>query len=177
MCRIILVLGGARSGKSAFALMKASALPGTRAFIATAEALDDEMRTRVAAHRRERGNDWETFEEPVEIASLIGGAAAGRDVVIVDCLTLWVSNLMMRSLPFHPHVERLLSALSCRQTGVLYVVSNEVGLGLIPDNPLGREYRDNIGYLNAQVASVATDVYFLAAGIPMKIKETRSDSN
>ena len=166
-----MILGGARSGKSSYALKEASAIPGKKAFIATAEALDDEMRDRIEKHRKERGNDWYTFEEPVDIASLIERIKNEYDVVIVDCLTLWVSNIMLRGLPFTESADNLAEAVSDYTTGTLYIVSNEVGLGLVPESPIGRQYRDNIGYLNARMAGIATEVYFMAAGIPLKIKE------
>ncbi len=172
MRKRVLILGGARSGKSTFALREASLLKGKKAFIATAEALDDEMKNRIENHRRERGEDWHTFEEPVEVPSLIRKIASGYDIILIDCLTLWVSNIMVRGLPFEQHVDEFIRAMSDEAPDLLYIVSNEVGLGLVPETPLGREYRDNIGHLNAKVAGASTDVYFLAAGIPMKIKET-----
>ncbi len=174
MHRTLLILGGARSGKSSLALREASLVPGEKAFVATAEALDDEMKARIGNHRRERGPEWKTFEEPVEIPSLIRKIGPAYGVVLIDCLTLWVSNIMMRGLSLERYEEDLVGTLSDPGGPALTcIVSNEVGLGLVPESPMGREYRDNLGRLNARVASVATDVYFLAAGIPMKIKEKR----
>jgi len=174
MRRTVLILGGARSGKSSFALREASLVPGEKAFVATAEALDDEMKARIGNHQKERGLEWETFEEPVEVPSVIRRIGPARGVVLIDCLTLWVSNIMMRGLPLDRYEEGLVDALSDPGGApLIYIVSNEVGLGLVPESPMGREYRDNLGRLNARVASAATDVYFLAAGIPMKIKEMR----
>ncbi len=172
MRKRILILGGARSGKSSFALSAASAAKGEKAFVATAEALDDEMMARIANHRNERAADWRTFEEPVELPSLIKKIGPEHGVILIDCLTLWVSNVMVRHLSIEGYAARLIEAISDDAVPLLYIVSNEVGLGLVPETPLGREYRDNIGRLNARVASAATDVYFMAAGIPMKIKET-----
>ncbi len=172
MRKRILILGGARSGKSTFALREASASEGPKAFVATAEALDDEMKTRIANHQRERGKDWRTYEEPVEVPALVRKLAPEQGIILIDCLTLWVSNLMMRQLPFGQYIDELVEAISDDVPGLLYIVSNEVGLGLVPETPLGRDYRDNIGRLNASVAAAATDVYFMAAGIPMRIKET-----
>jgi len=173
MLRTVLILGGARSGKSSFALREASRAPGEKAFVATAEALDDEMEKRIVNHRRERGQEWNTFEEPLEIPSLIRRIGPTHGVVLIDCLTLWVSNIMMRALSPDRYEEDLVDALSAPVGAPLtLIVSNEVGLGLVPESPMGREYRDNLGRLNARVAAAATDVYFLAAGIPMKIKET-----
>jgi len=172
MRKRVLILGGARSGKSTFALREASLVKGKKAFIATAEALDDEMKVRIENHRKERGKGWHTFEEPVEVPSLIRKIASGHGIILIDCLTLWVSNIMMRGLPFKQHADEFIRAMSYEAPDLLYIVSNEVGLGLVPETPLGREYRDNIGHLNAKAARASTDVYFLAAGIPMKIKET-----
>ena len=172
MSKRVLILGGARSGKSSYALARASAIDGKKAFVATAEALDDEMSARIARHKTERAPDWNTFEEPLELPDLISRIALEHDVILIDCLTLWVSNIMMRPLAFDSYENRLLKALSNEATSDLFIVSNEVGLGLVPDTPVGRQYRDNLGRLNAGVAALATDVYFMAAGIPMKIKET-----
>lgn len=173
MQKRILILGGARSGKSTFALREASVVEGSteKAFVATAEALDDEMKIRIANHREERGKDWRTYEEPVEIPSLLRKIGPHHGIILIDCLTLWVSNIMMRDLPFGQYVDELMEAISADAPALLYIVSNEVGMGLVPETPLGREYRDNIGRVNAKVAAAATDVYFMAAGIPLKIKE------
>lgn len=173
MRKRIMILGGARSGKSSLALREASLAEGKKAFIATAEALDDEMKMRIAKHRRERDSNWQTFEEPLEISSLIRKISGEYDVMLIDCLTLWVSNIMMNDMPFYAYADELIRVvMDDASPALLYLVSNEVGLGLVPDTPLGRQYRDNIGYLNTRVAAAATDVYFMAAGIPMKIKET-----
>ena len=143
-----------------------------KAFVATAEALDDEMASRIARHRNERAHDWNTFEEPVELPSLISRIASDHDIVLVDCLTLWVSNILVRQLPFDGYSDQFLKAIAQQAPEFLFIVSNEVGLGLVPDNPIGSEYRDDLGRLNAGIAAISTDVYFMAAGIPMKIKET-----
>jgi len=172
MPRKVLILGGARSGKSSFALSEASAIAGKKAFVATAESLDDEMTMRIARHRSERSHDWDTFEEPVELPALIFRIAPGHDVVLVDCLTLWVSNILTRGLPFDRYSDQFLQALTQQTRADLFIVSNEVGLGLVPDTPIGREYRDTLGRLNAGIAAISTDVYFMAAGIPLKIKGT-----
>ena len=170
MPRKVLILGGARSGKSSFALSEASAIAGKKAFVATAESLDDEMTMRIARHRSERSHDWDTFEEPVELPALIFRIAPGHDVVLVDCLTLWVSNILTRGLPFDRYSDQFLQALTQQTRADLFIVSNEVGLGLVPDTPIGREYRDTLGRLNARIAAISTDVYFMAAGIPLKVK-------
>jgi adenosylcobinamide kinase / adenosylcobinamide-phosphate guanylyltransferase len=170
MSKRVLILGGARSGKSTFALSEASALHGKKAFLATAEALDDEMAVRIARHRSERSPEWDTFEEPVELPSLISRVTPDYPVLLVDCLTLWVSNILLRGLPFPRYADQFLEAITNRSAADIYMVSNEVGLGLVPDVPVGRQYRDDLGRLNANIAATATDVYFMVAGIPMKIK-------
>lgn len=170
MSKRVLILGGARSGKSTFALKEASALAGKKAFLATAEALDDEMAARIARHRSERSPVWDTFEEAVELPALILKVVPDYPVVLIDCLTLWASNILLRALPFKRYADQFLEAVSGPGTADLYMVSNEVGLGIVPDVPLGRQYRDDLGRLNADIAAAATDVYFMVAGIPMKIK-------
>jgi adenosylcobinamide kinase / adenosylcobinamide-phosphate guanylyltransferase len=168
--KIVFVLGGARSGKSAFALREASKAEGKKAFIATAEALDDEMRQRINNHRKERGGAWATFEEPLNIARLIKDVRDSYDIVLVDCLTLWLSNIMHAGFDTNKTVDELIDVISEDCPALLYVVSNEVGMGLVPESSLARAYRDNLGYLNKKIAEAATDVVFMAAGIPLKLK-------
>ncbi|OPY72931.1 MAG: Bifunctional adenosylcobalamin biosynthesis protein CobP [Syntrophorhabdus sp. PtaU1.Bin058] len=170
MQKVVLVLGGARSGKSTYALNEASAINGKKAFIATAEILDDEMRVRVENHKHERGKDWDTYEEPLGIASVIEKIRDGYDVIIIDCLTLWVSNIMHAGSDVSVEIKRLVSVISVNHSSTIYIISNEVGLGLVPDIPIGREYRDILGRLNQEIASAATDVIFMVAGIPLIIK-------
>lgn len=166
--RLILVTGGARAGKSAFAQEWARALgDGQVSFIATAQALDDEMRQRIARHQAERPPGWETLEEPLEVPYTLS-RAQGR-VVLLDCLTLWVSNLMLAEREVLPEVENLLAARA--ETGkTLLVVTNEVGMGIVPDNTLARRYRDLLGAANRRIAEEADVVYLLVAGIPLKLK-------
>ena len=170
MSKIVLVLGGARSGKSGYALEQASGAQGRKAFIATAEALDDEIRLRIENHKQERGKEWDTFEEPLHIASVIESIKGKYDVALVDCLTLWVSNIMHAGLSLDEEINKLVSSISVSPPALLYIISNEVGLGLVPDSPLGRLYRDHLGRLNQKIARLATDVVFMVAGIPAKIK-------
>jgi adenosylcobinamide kinase/adenosylcobinamide-phosphate guanylyltransferase len=166
---ITFVLGGARSGKSAFALGQASALTGKKAYIATARALDDEMRARIERHRQERTGDWETFEEPVGIAELILKLGVSHDVILVDCLTLWLTNIMLGVGDAEAETERLVKALvSC--PAACFVVANEVGLGIVPDNALSRQFRDLAGTLNQRIATIADTVCFVAAGLPLQLK-------
>jgi adenosylcobinamide kinase/adenosylcobinamide-phosphate guanylyltransferase len=170
MQKVVLILGGARSGKSTYALNEASAIKGKKAFIATAEILDEEMRVRVEKHKQERDKNWDTYEEPLKIAPIIERIKDEYDVIIIDCLTLWVSNIMHAGSGISGEIEKLVSAISANHSSILYIISNEVGLGLVPDIPIGREYRDILGRLNQEIASAATDVIFMVAGIPLKIK-------
>ena len=170
MQKIVIILGGARSGKSYYALKEASLIKGQKAFIATAEALDDEMHIRIENHKKERGSDWDTYEEPLHIAPVISRIREKYEVILIDCLTLWVSNIMHAGFDITEETEKLVSAISITSPAPLYIISNEVGLGLVPESPLGRAYRDNLGHVNRQVARASTDVIFMVAGIPLKIK-------
>jgi adenosylcobinamide kinase/adenosylcobinamide-phosphate guanylyltransferase len=164
--RLTLVLGGARSGKSrhAEALITNAAPPWT--YIATAEALDDEMYDRIAHHRVRRDARWQTVDAPLDLAGAIAGLAGPA---LIDCLTLWLSNAMLAERDIEAESERLLAALAAA-AAPLVAVSNEVGLGLVPETPLGRAFRDAQGRLNQRVAAVADRVIFMAAGLPLSLK-------
>ena len=165
--RAMLILGGARSGKTRRALAIGGPFP-ERFYIATAEALDAEMADRIARHRRERGEDWTTAEAPIDLPAAIA-ALPGGSVGIVDCLTLWLSNVMGSGREVAGATEELLLAIgACPAT--LVVISNEVGLGLVPDTPLGRAFRDEQGRLNQAVAAIVPEVEFVAAGLPLRLK-------
>lgn len=174
MSRLILILGGARAGKSTFALRLAEAQldDGQGCFIATAQALDDEMAERIARHRAERSAQWITIEEPFQLDAALLQAAEAK-VVLIDCLTLFVSNWLLRSENEHQQlqsiVERLLANVKSQMATVI-CVSNEVGLGIVPDNLLGRTFRDLLGRVNQQFAAAADEVYLLVAGLPLKLK-------
>jgi adenosylcobinamide kinase/adenosylcobinamide-phosphate guanylyltransferase len=169
--KIIFVLGGAKSGKSAFALKKAEAIPGSKAYIATAEPLDDEMRDRIERHRQERGSAWDTVEEPLRIADMIRTASGEYCVFLIDCLTLWLTNILGRDHNVEDAINDFLdSLLLASHSSLLFVVSNEVGMGIVPDNALSRRFRDLAGRLNQEVAAIADEVYLVTAGIPLKIK-------
>ena len=166
---ISLVLGGARSGKSAFAEQLAEASGPERVYIATGRAWDEEMKQRILLHRSRRGEGWKTVEEPLNLAGALA-ASAGRDrVVLVDCLTLWVTNLMMAEEEIDAAFESLVAGLP-RLAGRVVFVSNEVGMGIVPENAAARAFRDHAGRLNQMVAAAADDVYFIAAGLPLKLK-------
>lgn len=167
-----LILGGARSGKSTYAQRtaesRAAASHASLVMIATAEALDAEMAERIARHKSERGSVWQTIEEPMELAATIASLGADQ-IAVVDCLTLWLSNLMTRDIPIEKAVSDLISALRSSPAEII-LVSNEVGLGIVPDNPLARRFRDEAGRLNQSAAQVADEVVFIAAGLPMTLK-------
>ena len=163
---VILIGGGARSGKSRYALQKAMAIEGRRIFVATAEPLDDEMTLRIARHKADRGVEFETIEEPLDLARVIAGSF---DAIVVDCLTLWLSNLMFAAKNCDLETEALIAAAQA-VNGTIIFVTNEVGSGVVPDNPLAREFRDRAGTLNQGIAMIAQEVYFMAFGQPLRVK-------
>lgn len=165
----LLVLGGARSGKSRHAQQRAEATRLRPVFIATAQAFDAEMSDRIARHRAERGAGWETVEAPLELPAAIERHGASDAVLLVDCLTLWASNLMMAERDAEKATGELLAAIS-RNPGPLILVSNEVGLGIVPDTPLGRRFRDIAGTMNQHVARSVSEVQFLISGLPLSLK-------
>jgi adenosylcobinamide kinase/adenosylcobinamide-phosphate guanylyltransferase len=171
--KIIFVTGGARSGKSSFALADASGVPGKRAFIATALQSDDEMRSRIERHKRDRGDAYDTYEEPLKIGELLKDIEDRYEVIILDCLTLWLANLMLENADLDRATETLVdSIVTLRRPGRIYVVSNEVGMGIVPADEMSRRYRDAAGFLNQRIAEVAHEVYMTVSGIPVKIKES-----
>jgi adenosylcobinamide kinase / adenosylcobinamide-phosphate guanylyltransferase len=167
---VTLVLGGARSGKSRYAerLVERAAAGGT--YCATAEAGDAEMAERIAAHRARRGPFWRTVETPLELASAIVAEAAPERPVLVDCLTVWLSNLLIAGRQLEAEVGVLRRALH-EAVGPIVLVSNEVGMGLVPETALGRQFRDAAGRLNQEIAALANRVVFIAAGLPLVLKE------
>jgi adenosylcobinamide kinase/adenosylcobinamide-phosphate guanylyltransferase len=173
MKKITFITGGARSGKSSFALKQASRIAGKKAYIATAEALDEEMRKRIEDHREQRGREWDTFEEPLMIAEVINKIGDRYDTLVLDCLTLWLSNIMHSNLIIEAEIERLISSLLSNHTSTsIFIVSNEVGMGIVPENEMARKFRDMAGLLNQKVAGAADEVYIVIAGIPLRIKGT-----
>jgi adenosyl cobinamide kinase/adenosyl cobinamide phosphate guanylyltransferase len=161
------VLGGARSGKSARAEALVTAQPPPWLYLATAQALDDEMRARIADHRARRGNNWRTVEVPLDLPDAL--ADAGRMPVLVDCLTLWLSNLMLGGHDVAAATDALEVALDARAAPTV-LVANEVGLGIVPDNALARAFRDRAGRLNQRLALRAERVLFMVAGLPLEVK-------
>lgn len=173
---LILITGGARSGKSHFAEQRAAALSAEVLFVATAEAGDAEMATRIANHRATRPAHWRTLEEPRHVARALH-AAAPAPLVLLDCVTLWVTNLLLaEAAQLEPALHELEALLDWWQNNsvTLIVVSNEVGLGIVPDNALSREFRDWLGIFNQRLAAEADTVYLMVAGLPLTIKTTES---
>ena len=164
---MVLVGGGSRSGKSRYALELARQRGPRRGFLATAEALDDEMRERIRQHRAERGGDFLTLEEPLELAEVITVHAPSFDVLVVDCLTVWLSNLLLAGR--EPALDKLLDAARRDPLACIFV-SNEVGCGIVPDNALARRFRDLAGEVNQRVAALAEEVYWMAFGLPLRVK-------
>jgi adenosylcobinamide kinase / adenosylcobinamide-phosphate guanylyltransferase len=170
---LVVLLGGARSGKSQLALKLAERASAPVVFLATGEAGDDEMVDRIARHRQERPASWSTVEEPVELERAVGAVDAGT-TLIVDCLSLWVSNLIERRTG--PEIEAAAEAaaqVAAARAGLTVAVSNEVGLGIVPGNALARAYRDVLGRVNALWVAAADEAYFVVAGRTIKLEELR----
>jgi adenosylcobinamide kinase/adenosylcobinamide-phosphate guanylyltransferase len=165
---LILLLGGARSGKSAHAERLATAFPAPWTYIATAQAFDDEMVERIALHRARRTEGWQTIDAPLDLADAIADVPDGQPL-LVDCLTLWLSNHLLADHDLERESERLEVVLA-RPRGPWFVVANEVGLGIVPDNALARKFRDAAGRLNQRIAARADRVFFMVAGLPMQVK-------
>jgi adenosylcobinamide kinase/adenosylcobinamide-phosphate guanylyltransferase len=181
MARVVLVTGGCRSGKSAYAQNLAESLPGRRAYVATCPVVDDEMRRRIEKHRQARSQLWETFEEPLLLDGAIRSTAA-FPVVLVDCLTLWVNNLMYRAQQQGQDTGEEQVAANCGQVlaackdraGTVIFVTNEVGMGIVPDNAPARRYRDLVGRCNQVMAAGADAVALVSCGIPLFLKGSMS---
>jgi adenosylcobinamide kinase/adenosylcobinamide-phosphate guanylyltransferase len=169
----ILILGGARSGKTGFAERLAMRAGETPLYLATAQALDAEMRDRVRLHQQQRHRRFATLEEPIELPTALRAAARSHDVILVDCLTLWITNLVAANRDVARAVEELAAALPAIETSRVILVSNEVGLGIVPDNPLARLFRDLAGAAHQRLAEICTDVHLVVAGLPMTLKGER----
>jgi len=200
--RLVLIIGGARSGKSSFAEQLAASSGRPVAFIATATADDDEMRERIARHRASRPRQWHTLEEPLDLSGAIRWASELADVLLLDCVTLWLGNVLTQASKQHEkddkeeeveepslpgrlfdekalkEIEALLTVVKSLAPGkTLIVVTNEVGLGVVPAYPLGRLYRDTLGYVNQQLARAADRVYLMVAGIAVDIKRLNEETS
>jgi adenosylcobinamide kinase / adenosylcobinamide-phosphate guanylyltransferase len=167
--RSLLVLGGARSGKSAYALKVAEASCAERLYVATAAPGDEEMAARIARHQADRGQGWTTLEAPLEAGRALRAEARPGRIIVVDCLTLWLSNLMLAGQDPGQALAALATAIAAL-AGPAILVSNEVGMGIVPDHKLGREFRDWQGRANAEIARVCDAVVFVAAGLPLQLK-------
>lgn len=166
MAELTLILGGARSGKTAHAL---ASCPAPHCYIATAQALDPEMQMRIMAHKEERGESWGLAEAPLDLAAAIAAEAAAGRSLLVDCLTLWLSNLMHENKGISAETTQLIATAKAAP-GRIVMVSNEVGLGLVPMEKLSRDFRDAQGGLNQRIAEAADYVRFIAAGLPLILK-------
>ncbi len=172
---LIFVTGGSRSGKSRFAQQLASRKPGAHAYIATAQTLDEEMRQRVETHRRNRPSEWIVIEEPWAVPSALRKAARSAPTVILDCVTLWMTNLLISDEAWDERraevaANELVDAARDVPDATVIVVSNEIGSGVVPDNELARRFRDCAGRANEVIAAGADEVYLMVSGIPMRIK-------
>jgi adenosylcobinamide kinase/adenosylcobinamide-phosphate guanylyltransferase len=166
---VVLLVGGARSGKSRIAQARAEALSGELIYVATGQALDAEMTERIARHRADRGARWRTVEAPLELPEAIRREGTQGRVLLVDCLTLWLSNLILGEHDIDVATAALIDALATTSATVL-LVSNEVGMGIVPENALARRFRDEAGRLNQRVAAVASEVLLVAAGLAIRMK-------
>ena len=164
-----LVLGGARSGKSRLGERIAHASGRQRVYIATAQPLDDEMTERIARHRADRGDGWTTIDAPIDLAATLRAEAAASRILLVDCLTLWLTNVMLEERDVEADCAELADAVKTIPTSLI-LISNETGLGIVPDNALARRFRDAQGRLNQMIAAVAPRVVFVAAGLPLALK-------
>lgn len=171
--RSVLVGGGARSGKSSFAQRLAEAAPGPRAYLATAQAFDDEMKARIARHRADRGPAWQTtIEEPLEVPVVLRQAGEKFETILFDCVTLWLSNLLGRG-DSDDAILQAVADLAAALPGIsanIIIVTNEVGLGLVPEHPLGRRFRDLAGFANQILARGCDEAYYTIWGLPQKLK-------
>lgn len=168
----LLVLGGARSGKSRYAQARMEAMGGKLAFIATAQAHDAEMEERIARHRADRDDRWMTIEAPFDLAGAVAQAAQQADAVLVDCLTLWLSNLLLAGQDVESAGAALEDAVIASPKPVV-MVANEVGLGIVPDNALARRFRDEAGWLNQKLTRISGEVVLVTAGLPLVLKPPR----
>jgi len=173
--KVIFITGGGRSGKSRFALDYGNRHFSKKLYLATCEPLDEEMALRIEYHKKMRGPEWQTVEEPIEIVDKIGRLGNEVDVILLDCITLWLSNLLLKwdsDLRVKEEVDRLVKAIEESRTSFI-LVSNEVGMGIVPAEPLGRRFRDLSGMVNQSIAEVASTVIFMVSGIPIFLKDVK----
>lgn len=166
--KVTFILGGARSGKSLHAEKLVTQIPAPWHYIATAQAYDDEMRQRISAHQQRREGQWHTHNVPLDVADLLE-SLPGDAPILLDCLTLWLTNVMLGERDIIDEINALCAAVKVVKAP-LFIVSNEVGLGIVPDNALARQFRDEAGRLNQRIAAEADHVLFMVSGLPMKVK-------
>jgi adenosylcobinamide kinase/adenosylcobinamide-phosphate guanylyltransferase len=167
--RLTFVLGGARSGKSGYAESLVMKCDPPWVYVATAQAFDDEMSARIATHQKRRDERWRTVDAPLDLPAAIAGHGDEGRPVLIDCLTLWLSNVMLAGKDSSAELQRLVAALR-EVRGPVVIVSNEVGFGIVPDNALAREFRDAQGRVNMQIAAIADRAVLIAAGLPLILK-------
>lgn len=169
--KLIFITGGARSGKSRHALTLGTGYR-RKAYLATGLATDDEMRERIARHKRERGPEWQTLEEPLDLGTIIEQAVKDFDLILIDCLTFWISNLLLKEGNERLVAEKIaeLKEQLTQRPCSFIVVSNEVGMGIVPDNSVSRLFRDLVGFANQEIAKVADQAVFMVAGLPLEFK-------
>jgi adenosylcobinamide kinase/adenosylcobinamide-phosphate guanylyltransferase len=172
MRRSTLVLGGARSGKRAYAEGLAGTHKGEKLYIATAESIDAEMTGRIKHHQVRRGSSWQTIEAPLDLVSVLRASDAADRFILIDCVTVWINNLMFRQRATEAEIAALCSAISSVR-GRVVVVSNEVGSGIVPDNALARAFRDEAGRANQALAAAADEVVLVVAGLPLTLKPAK----
>lgn len=169
---LILILGGARSGKSSWALRYAEKHFNSHLFVATARATDPEMEERIRLHRESRGKRWKVVEEPIELPDAIATHSPLYDVLLIDCLTVWLNNIIyeLGEDVIEDYVQRLIQSLKHRKSSII-IVSNEVGFGIVPDSPIARRFRDECGSLNQRIGDISGTVILMVAGFPMFLKK------
>ena len=168
--RLAFICGGAKSGKSRFAQNLAESLPAPRLYMATGEALDDEMAARIVRHQQDRGPEWQTLEEPRALATVLRESDGHFGVILVDCLTLWLSNLLIRpETDLDGEKRQLIEVLHVMTTPVI-MVTNEVGWGIVPANPLARKFREAAGVLHQEIAALADAAILVVSGLPLYLK-------
>jgi adenosylcobinamide kinase/adenosylcobinamide-phosphate guanylyltransferase len=170
--KIIFITGGARSGKSRFAQGLAQGFAGPKAYLATAQAFDEEMAMRIRRHKMSRSPDWQTLEEPIQVAQCLRENGAHYGAILLDCLTLWLSNLMLAGWTEEAILQEADQLIqTCQQTPcALILVGNEVGMGIVPDNPQARTFRDLNGWIQQKITQEADEVYFMVSGLAQKVK-------
>lgn len=172
--QITLILGGTRSGKSSFAQALAEKNEKSLVYIATAEAFDQEMTDRIERHQQDRGPAWQTVEESHDIAAVIAAHSSSQATLLIDCLTIWLSNLMLADSDVEAALEKLIDTLKAAPGSVI-LVSNEVGSGIVPESPLGRKFRDESGRMNQRLAAISDNVALIVAGLPLWLKSCQTE--